>query len=255
MPADVVAIPCLTDNFAYLVHDAELGRTACIDVPEAAPVLAELARRGWLLSDILLTHHHGDHVQGAAALAAATGARITGAAADAHRLPPLDGAVTRGDLVHLGRVKLVVRDAAGHTRGHIAFHAPREGLLFTGDSLMAAGCGRLFEGSAAEMWATLSAFAALPGDTRVFSGHDYLAGNLRFAAQVDPDNPAVGDRRARVEAIRAAGGLPMPSTIAEERATNPFLRADLPALRAAAGLPQAPAVEVFAALRAMKDRV
>lgn len=253
--AEVAVIPCLKDNFAYLVHDPELGKTACIDVPEAAPVLAALEARGWDLSHILITHHHDDHIAGVEALrGAGDGVMVYGAAADAHRLPPLDIAVERGDLVWVGNAKGVVRDATGHTRGHIAFHFPRERLLFTADSLMAAGCGRLFEGKAAEMWATLSAFADLPSETLVYSGHDYLAGNLRFAAHVDPQNPDIPARLAKVEAIKAAGGLPMPWSLAEEKATNPFLRADLPALRAATGLPKAPAVEVFAALREMKDR-
>lgn len=251
--AEVVVIPCLQDNFAYLLHDPEIAHTACIDVPEAAPVVAVLDERGWDLTHILLTHHHGDHIGGTGDLQAVTGAMVHGAAGDAHRLPPLDVALERGDLVWVGNAKGVVRDAAGHTRGHIAFHFPKERLLFTADSLMAAGCGRLIEGTAAEMWVTLSAFAAMPSETLVYSGHDYLASNLRFAAHVDPGNPEIPARLARVEAIKAAGGVPMPWTLADEKATNPFLRADLPALRATVGLPKAPAVEVFAALRAMKD--
>jgi hydroxyacylglutathione hydrolase len=254
MPLDVVVVPCLADNFAFLLRCQELGSTACVDVPDAAPILAALDARGWNLDQVLITHHHPDHIQGTADLVAVTGARVTGAAADAHRLPPLDEAAGPGDLFRVGRAKGVVRDAVGHTRGHVAFHFPAERLLFSADSLMAAGCGRLFEGTAAEMWATLSAFAAYPPETLVFSGHDYLAGNLRFAAHVDPDNAAIAARVRKVAAIKAAGGLPMPWTMEEERATNPFLRADLPALRAAAGLPKAPAAEVFAALRAMKDR-
>lgn len=254
MPLEVVVVPCLTDNFAYLLRCEETGSVACVDVPDAAPILAALDARGWDLDQILITHHHSDHIQGTADLVVPTGARVVGAAADAHRLPPLDESVSPGDLVRVGRAKGVVREAGGHTRGHIAFHFPAERMLFSADSLMAGGCGRLFEGTPAEMWATLSAFAAYPSETQVYSGHDYLGGNLRFAAHVDPQNPAIPARVAKVAAIKAAGGLPMPWTMEEERATNPFLRADLPALRTATGLPKAPAVEVFAALRSMKDK-
>ncbi len=253
MPLEIVIVPCLADNFAYLLRCLETGAIACVDVPDPAPILAALQSYGWDLDQILITHHHPDHIQGVPDLVAATGARVVGASADAHRLPPLDEAVAPGDLVRVGRAKGVVRDAAGHTRGHVAFHFPAERMLFSADSLMAAGCGRLFEGTPAEMWATLSAFAAYPAETLVYSGHDYLAGNLRFAAHVEPSNPAIAARAARVAEIKAAGGLPMPWSMEEERATNPFLRADLPALRGATGLPRAPAAEVFAALRAMKD--
>jgi hydroxyacylglutathione hydrolase len=254
MPLEVVVVPCLADNFAYILRCEETGATACVDVPDAVPILAALDARDWNLDQILITHHHSDHIQGTADLVAATGARVTGSASDAHRLPPLDEAVGPGDLARVGRAKGVVRDATGHTRGHVAYHFPAERMLFSADSLMAAGCGRLFEGTPAGMWATLSAFAAYPSETLVFSGHDYLDANLRFAAHVDPENPAIPARVARVAAIKAAGGLPMPWTMEEERATNPFLRADLPGLRATTGLPKAAAVEVFAALRAMKDK-
>jgi hydroxyacylglutathione hydrolase len=254
MPLDVTIVPCLTDNYAYILRCPQTGLTACVDVPDAAPIVAALDAMGGDLHYILITHHHSDHIQGTPDLVAATGARVLGAAADAHRLPPLDERLERGDLVWVGSAKGVVRDAAGHTRGHIAFHFPGERMLFSADSLMAAGCGRLFEGTPAEMWTTLSAFMAYPAETQVYSGHDYLAANLRFAAHVDPGNTEIPARLARVEAMRAAGAPRMPWTMEDERATNPFLRADLPALRAAAGLPKAPAGEVFAALRAMKDR-
>jgi hydroxyacylglutathione hydrolase len=254
MPLDVTIVPCLADNYAYLLRCPQTGLTVCVDVPDPAPIVAALDALGGDLHYVFLTHHHADHIQGTADLVAATGAQTVGAAADAHRLPPLQVTVDRGDLFWVGRAKGVVRDATGHTRGHIALHFPAEKLLFSADSLMAAGCGRLFEGTPAEMWETLTAFAAYPPETLVYSGHDYLAGNLRFAAHVDPDNPAIPERLARVEAMRAAGAPRMPWSMEDERATNPFLRADLPALRAAAGLPKAPAAEVFAALRAMKDR-
>jgi hydroxyacylglutathione hydrolase len=253
MPMDLIVVPCLRDNFAFLVRDAETGAVACVDVPETAPILAALQKAGWTLTDILLTHHHDDHIQGVADLVAATGARVTGAAADAHRLPPLDVALHPGDGVKVGNEGGTVLDVSGHTVGHIAFHFPVSGLAFTGDSLMAAGCGRLFEGTPAQMWASLSRLAALPGETRICSGHDYLDGNLRFAAHLEPGNPALMSRIERLSEMRREGQLPMPSLLSEEMATNPFLRAPLPSLRTAMGLTDATDDKVFAAIRAAKD--
>ncbi len=254
MPLDLVTVPCLSDNFAFLLHDGESGETALVDAPEAAPVLAALDARGWRLSDILLTHHHDDHIQAVPEIRAATGAMVLGAAADAHRLPKLDLALAEGMSFTIGREPVLVLDVPGHTVGHIAFHFPESGLVFTGDSLMAAGCGRLFEGTAEQMWQSLQKLAALPPQTRVGSGHDYLTGNLRFAASLEPDNPALISRVERLGEMRREGRLPMPSTLAEELATNPFLRAHLPAMKAAVGLAGAPDARVFAEIRARKDR-
>lgn len=254
MPMDLIVVPCLRDNFAFLIRDPATGAAACVDVPETAPVLAALQKAGWALTDILLTHHHDDHIQGVPDLVAATGARVTGAAADAHRLPALDTALHPGDSVTLGRETGTVFDVSGHTVGHIAFHFPGSGLAFTGDSLMAAGCGRLFEGTPAQMWTSLSRLAALPGETRICSGHDYLDGNLRFAAHLEPGNPALMSRIERLSEMRREGQLPMPSLLSEELATNPFLRAPLPTLRQAMGLADAADHEVFAAIRAAKDK-
>lgn len=254
MPLDLVTVPCLSDNYAYLVHDAATGAVACVDVPEAAPILAALDARDWKLSHILITHHHDDHVGGVKALAGATGARVIGARADAHRLPTLDEAVAEGDTIRIGMEEGHVLDVSGHTMGHVAFHFPASRLVFTADSLMALGCGRLFEGDAATMWASLSKLAALPPDTLVCSGHEYTASNARFALTIEPDNSALISRAASVEAARAADRPTVPSRLSEELETNPFLRADTPTVRAAVGLPKAPAAEVFAAVRALKDR-
>ncbi|PTE13406.1 hydroxyacylglutathione hydrolase [Pseudogemmobacter blasticus] len=253
MALNLLTVPCLKDNFAFLLHDAASGRTALVDAPEAAPVLSALAAQGWRLTDILLTHHHDDHIQAVPEIHAATGARVHGAAADAHRLPPLDHALREGDRVAIGAESAVVIDVPGHTRGHIAFHFPGSALAFTGDSLMAAGCGRLFEGTPAEMWASLSKLAALPPETLICSGHDYLDGNLRFALALEPGNPALISRQGRLSEMRREGRLPMPWTLAEELATNPFLRAPLPQMKAAVGLPQASDTVVFAEIRARKD--
>ena len=254
MAMQLETIPCLTDNFTFLIHDDDSGRTACVDVPDAAPVLAALDRTGWRLTDILLTHHHADHVQGVTALRAATGAMVLGAAADAHRLPPLDLALIPETSFTIGREHARVIDVSGHTVGHIAFYFPDTGLVFTGDSLMAAGCGRLLEGTPAQMWASLGRLMALPPETLVASGHDYLTGNLAFAATLEPQNSALMSRIDRLAELRREGRLPMPSLLSDELATNPFLRAALPAMKARLGLDDAPDVTVFATIRAAKDK-
>jgi len=252
MPLELVTIPCLRDNYAFLARDPETGAIACVDVPEAAPILAALRDRGWQLTDILLTHHHPDHIDGVADLVAATGAKVTGAAADAHRLPPLDHAVQPGDRVKIGAQEGTVIDVSGHTVGHVAFAF--EGLAFTGDSLMALGCGRLFEGTAPMMWASLSRLAALPPDTLICSGHEYTEANARFALTIEPGNPRLVQRAQAVRAARSVGRPTVPSTLAEELATNPFLRASQPEIKALLGLTQATDAEVFAEIRARKDR-
>jgi len=254
MPLEIVTIPCLQDNYAFLVHDTDTGSTALVDAPEAPPIEAELDARDWRLDEILLTHHHPDHIEGVAALRELyPGVRVTGAAADAHRLPPLDMEVAEGDAVTIGAEAGEVIDVPGHTIGHVAFYFPASEVVFTGDSLMVLGCGRLFEGTPAQMWDSLSKLAALPDDTLVCSGHEYTAANAAFALSVDPDNAALVARKAQIDTARARGEFTVPSTLGAERATNPFLRARDPALKAALGLPDAPDAEVFAHLRALKD--
>jgi len=254
MTFELVTIPCLSDNYAYLIHDAGTGETAVIDVPEAGAILTALDKTGWRLSHILLTHHHHDHVGGVAELRAATGAQVIGAAADAHRLPPLDLAVSEGDTILIGGEAGHVMDVSGHTLGHIAFHFPQSALAFTADSLMALGCGRLFEGSAAQMWESLSKLMALPDDTLICSGHEYTAANAKFALTIDPDNPALISRLSEIEAARAEGRPTVPSLLSEELATNPFLRAADPRIRTRLDMQDATPAEVFAEIRARKDR-
>ncbi len=253
MPLTLVTVPCLADNYAYLIHDPATGATAAVDVPDAAPILAALADHGWTLTDILITHHHDDHIQGVAELGAATGARVTGAAADRHRLPALDHAVAEGDAVTVGGETGHVIDVPGHTVGHIAFHFPGSHLVFTADSLMALGCGRLFEGTPEQMWTSLSKLAALPPDSVVCSGHEYTAGNARFALTIEPDNAALISRVAAISAARAEGRPTVPSRLADELATNPFLRAADPGVQVAVGMPDTPASAVFAEVRRRKD--
>ncbi|MBZ8118102.1 hydroxyacylglutathione hydrolase [Roseovarius sp. LXJ103] len=254
MTLELVTIPCLADNYAYLAHDPATGETLAVDVPEAAPIISMLANKGWTLSHVLLTHHHWDHVDGLGDLLAAHPAMVIGAKADAHRLPPLDIAVAEGDRIKIGGEAGHVIDVSGHTVGHIAVHFPGPGLLFTADSLMALGCGRLFEGTPAQMWQSLSKLAALPGDTIVCSGHEYTAANAKFALTIDPDNSALTSRVDEVNAARATGQPTVPTTLETERATNPFLRATDPDIRAHLGLQHASDAEVFTEIRARKDR-
>lgn len=254
MALELVTIPCLQDNYAYLLHDPATRQTAVVDVPEVAPILKELLRREWLLTSIFITHHHDDHIQGVNELRTTTGARVWGADADRHRLPRLDWSLWEGDEVQVGRARGTVIDVPGHTRGHVAFHFPASGLAFTGDSLMSGGCGRLFEGTPAEMWSSLGKLAALPPETLICSGHEYTTSNLRFAATIEPDNPALAARIAAVAAARSAGRPTVPVPLAKELATNPMLRAALPAVKAAIGLPDASDTEAFAEIRARKDR-
>lgn len=246
MPLEMVPIRCLTDNYAWLLHGH--GQTALIDAPEAAPVLAELAARGWGLDLIALTHHHADHIQAVPELVAATGARVMGNALDAARLPPLDIAVKPGETARICGEPAEVIDVSGHTIGHIAFYLPDSAMAFTADSLMALGCGRLFEGDAAMMWQSLSRLNALPGQTLICSGHDYCRGNGAFALSVDSGNATLQQRLADTAAGRR---LCAAATLEDERATNPFLRAG--ALRDGLGMAGAADVDVFARLRRMKD--
>lgn len=246
MPLELVTLRCRKDNYAYLLH-GDAG-TALIDAPEAMPVLTELQARGWGLDAILLTHHHGDHIDGVAEIVAATGARVIGNTADSGRLPPLDIAVTPGETVKILGEPAEVIDVSGHTVGHVAFYFPESGYAFTADSLMAIGCGRLFEGDAPMMWSSLSRLNALPGQTLICSGHDYCAANGAFALSVDPDNQAL---RERLSAVADSHRPCSPATLAEERATNPFLRVS--ELCASLGMQGATDAEVFARLRGMKD--
>ena len=196
MPVEIVTIPCLEDNYAYLVSDQASGKVALVDAPEAAPIITELEARGWGLDQIWITHHHGDHTQGVAELRERFGSQVVGNAADAKRLPKLDRAVSEGDTVDLGESQARVIDVSGHTIGHIAFVMDREKAAFTADSLMALGCGRVFEGTHAMMWESLSKFLAMPDDMQVYSGHNYGQANGRFALSIEPNNRALKERIA-----------------------------------------------------------
>jgi len=253
MALEIQLVPCLKDNYAYLLHDAASGETAAVHPSEAEPVMKAAAARGWRLTHILNTHHHWDHTGGNLALKEATGASIVGPAPDRDRIPGIDVALDEDDCFRLGDRAALVLFIPGHTRGHIAFHFADDQAVFCGDTLFALGCGRMFEGTAPQMWSSLCKLRALLGPTRVYCGHEYTQANARFALTVDRDNPDLAARALAVDATRAAGRPTVPSTMAEERAANPFLRADQKALADAVGLPGSDPAAVFAAIRQRKD--
>jgi len=244
-------IRCLKDNYAFLVTDPATRSATLIDAPEPGPILEALAREGLTLACVLLTHHHWDHIDGLPAILEAHPAPVFGNRADAARLPALDHAFDPGDSLLDGACDVL--DAPGHTIGHVAFHFPALKALFSADSLMTHGCGRLFEGTPADMFATIERFRALPDDTRVFSGHDYARANLDFAAQFAPDSAALRARQAELPRL-ATSGLPTTgTTLASEMLVNPYLRTHLPEVAEAAGMPGATPLEVFAEIRRRKD--
>jgi hydroxyacylglutathione hydrolase len=246
---------CLEDNFGLLVRDDATGAVATIDAPDGEAIAGELARLGWRLTDILLTHHHLDHVQGAPHLKSLyPAARIVGAKRDVARLPLLDLEVDDGDVIAIGESKARVIAAPGHTSGHILYYFEADGVIFVGDTLFSLGCGRVFEGTMATMFDTLAKIAALPDETRVYCGHEYTQSNGKFAATVDPLNPLLLRRIREVDELRGAGRASLPTTVGLERATNPFLRADDADVRQAMGMAGADPVAVFAAMRERKNR-
>lgn len=253
MTLQIETVPCLSDNYAYLVHDPETGETAVVDVPEAAPILKALSDKGWTANMVLITHHHADHVQGLDDILAHHPAQVVGHAADAARLPKLDLALNEGDTVSIGNETGTVIDVSGHTIGHIAYHFAHSAVAFTADSLMALGCGRVFEGTMPQMWDSLQKLAGLPPETTICSGHEYTQANAKFALTIDPDNPALISRVKEVEDARAKGQPTVPSQLSDELATNPFLRATDPAVKAHLSMTDATAAEVFAEIRTRKD--
>ncbi len=238
MAIELVPVPALSDNYVWLMHDSDSAETVAVDPGEAAPVLAAADARGWRITQVWNTHWHGDHVGGNAAIKAATGATITGPS-EKGRIPTLDRVVEEGDRVRIGAYEGEVIAVGAHTAGHVAIHLPDAEIVFTGDTLFAMGCGRLFEGTADDMYRAMAKLAALPGETRVCCGHEYTVANGRFAVVAEPGNNAMRDALAEAERLRAEGLPTLPSTIAAECATNPFMRAR--------------SVEELAARRAAKD--
>jgi hydroxyacylglutathione hydrolase len=259
MPAEVHQFLCLSDNFGVLVHDPKTGATAAIDVPDAAPYLAALAEKDWTLTDILITHRHGDHIDGVPALREKfPDAKLYVPANEADRIiavtGPAHAQVREGDFVKVGSLAAKVIETPGHTAGHIVYHFPEENLLFAGDTLFSLGCGRVFETTMTVMWESLVKLASLPGETRLYCGHEYTQANGRFALSVDGGNSLLQDRMRDVDAKRAEGVFTLPTTIELELATNPFLRAENPDVQGNVGLKGADPAAVFAELRERKNK-
>ena len=250
---EIHQILVMKDNYVYLLHEPESQATAVVDPAEAEPVLEALDRKGWKLSHILNTHHHWDHVGGNLALKQHTGCRVFGAERDRENLPGLDRGLAEGDTAELGRVRAEVLAVPGHTQGHIAYWFREERALFCGDTLFTMGCGRLLGGTAEQMWSSLGRIRELPDDTRVYCAHEYTEANGRFALTVEPGNSALAARLARVRELRRAGTPTVPSLMAEERATNPFLRPESPEIQETLGLLGAEPARVFAETRRRKD--
>jgi hydroxyacylglutathione hydrolase len=253
MPLDVIRIPALSDNYAFLIRCADTGRTAVIDTPEAAPVLAAARQAGWRIDEIWNTHHHFDHVQGNAEIADLEGASITAPDSEADKIGAVDRRVRPGDRISLGACEAQVLDVGGHTKGHIAYWFDQDKALFCGDALFALGCGRMFEGTPEQMQAGLARLRALPDDVVVWCAHEYTASNAKFALSVDAENPQLRAYAEEVFAKRERAEPTVPTTMAREKAANPFLRWDDPAIRAHLGMEDADDVAVFAELRRRKD--
>lgn len=250
---DVHQIPCLENNYGYLVHVPATGLTAAIDTPDAAAIEIALEQKEWRLTHILNTHWHDDHTGGNLVLKEKFGVTVIGPALESNRIPGIDRVVGEGDRVELGGVVAQVIAVPGHTSGHIAYWFEDAEVLFSGDALFPLGCGRIFEGSHEEMWQSLVKLRALPQTTLIYCGHEYTAGNAAFAATIDPDNAALRERIAEIDALRASGLPTVPSTLELECRTNPFLRVEDAAIRGGLGMTGRSDVAVFAEIRTRKD--
>jgi hydroxyacylglutathione hydrolase len=254
MTAQTHLFVCLQDNYGVLLHDPASKATAAIDAPEAGPIEAALKTTGWTLTDILVTHHHADHTQGIPELKQRHGCRVVAPAAEAARIPAVDETVREGDSVKVGKLVAKVLETPGHTAGHIAYWFGEDELAFVGDTLFSIGCGRVIEGTPEMMWDSLKKLRALPGSTRLFCGHEYTLANIRFAQTVEPKNAALIARAAEASAQVKQHVPTIPTTVDSEMAANPFLRADDPEVAAAVGLAGKPAAQVFAEVRARKNK-
>ncbi|MDD5460171.1 MAG: hydroxyacylglutathione hydrolase [Methylococcales bacterium] len=250
----IIQIPVLTDNYIYLVHEPLSGETAVVDPALAQPVLDILNEKDWRLTCILNTHHHWDHVGGNLELKEKTGCKIIAAQSDRDRIPGINAGVSEGDIIMLGACRARVISTPGHTSGHIVYYFAEDEVLFCGDTLFAMGCGRLFEGTAEQMWSSLQKLKALPASTRIYCTHEYTQANGRFALSVEPDNPQLQQRMEVINQLREKHLPTVPSTIEQELATNPFLREDSLALRSVINMTNSKSVEVFAEVRRLKDR-
>ncbi len=255
MTTEVYQFLCLKDNYGVLVHDGDTGATAAIDAPDADAVVSAAKTKGWTITDLLITHHHADHTQGIPGIRAAfPGVRVVGPAKEASRIAGLDAQVVESDFVKVGAIEAKVIEAPGHTAGHSVYWFENDQLAFCGDVLFALGCGRVFETPLAVMWESLCKVAELPGDTVVYCGHEYTESNARFALTIEPDNAVLTHRAERIAELRRAGKPTVPTTIALELATNPFLRAEHPDIQARLGMGGADPAAVFAEIRGRKDK-
>jgi hydroxyacylglutathione hydrolase len=253
MTVELRLIPCLSDNYAVLLHHADSKTTALIDAPEAEPILAALDKEGWKLTHILITHHHPDHVQGIAAIRKKFPVQVYGPRAEADRIPDISIKLGHHDVAEVGPLRANIIDTPGHTAGHIVYHFPKEQLLFSGDTLFALGCGRPFERPAEVLWQSLLKLRELPPETQIYCGHEYTLSNAKFSVTVDPNNAQLKERLKQIEASRAKGEPTVPSTMEEELATNPFMRADNPAVQEAVGMKGGDPGAVFTKLRELKN--
>lgn len=254
MASDIRIIPCLDDNYGYLLHDPATKATVSIDAPEAAPLIAALEKEGWTLTDILVTHHHGDHVGGIAELKEKYKCRVVAPHDKAKPIANVDLRVKEGDTVKVGSLTARVLDTPGHTLDHISYVFDSEKAVFSADALFSIGCGRVFEGTYPMMWETMVKLRALPDDTRIYCGHEYTASNVKFALNIEPDNAALKARAEEVTKQRAAGQPTIPTLIGNEKKQNVFLRADVPSVAAHLGMSGKSAVEVFGEIRDRKNK-
>ena len=250
---EVVAVPVLTDNYVWLIHNGETGETAAVDPSVAEPVLDAVAAKGWSLTQVLNTHWHPDHTGGNEGIKNATGAPIT-APAEAQRVSTVDRIVAEGDRVTVAGAEAVVWDIPAHTAGHIAYYFEDEGMIFVGDTMFAMGAGRIFEGNAEMMWKSLQKLSRLPRDTEIYCGHEYTQSNAAFALTLEPDNQALVNRAKEVDQLRKDNKPTLPTRLDRELETNPFLRPHVTAIRAKLGMLYAPDWHVFAAIRERKNK-
>jgi hydroxyacylglutathione hydrolase len=254
MTAEIRLFPCLSDNFGYLIHDPVTKATASIDAPEAGPIVKALQREGWTLTDILVTHHHADHVGGIAELKTKYNCRVVAPFDKGTAIPLVDKRVKEGDIVKVGNLAARVLETPGHTLDHISYMFDADRALFCADTLFSIGCGRVFEGTYPMMWDSLLKLRVLPNDTRVYCGHEYTASNVKFALGIEPNNPALKARAEEVAKLRAANQPTIPTLIRDEKEANTFLRADVPSVAAAVGLAGKSPAEVFGEIRERKNK-
>jgi hydroxyacylglutathione hydrolase len=254
MAAEIRAFTCLSDNFGYLIHDPATKATASVDAPEAAPIIRALEQEGWTLTDILVTHHHHDHVGGIVELKQKYGCRVVAPHDRTAKIADVDLRVGNGDVVKIGDLLARVLETPGHTLDHISYVFDADKALFAADTLFSIGCGRVFEGSYPMMWESLLKLRALPDDFRLYCGHEYTASNVKFALNVEPDNAALQARAEEVTRLRAAGKPTIPTLLGEEKKANVFLRADDPAVAIKLRMKGASAADVFGELRERKNK-